>query len=341
MPETASKPDAAAIEPLPGAHWSSDKAAKSGDSGNRDTDSFVTSTASLASSVLEYRTVLGRTYHSERGNAEYWGSNDQKQNESMDLNHHTLTLAIGDKLHLAPLPNKISKAVDIGTGTGLWAIDFADEHPECEVVGTDLSPIQPSWVPPNCKFHIEDCCQDWTFEPNSVDFIHMRYLTGSIADWHHLFGEAFKTLRSGGWVESLEASPYMRSDDGSVKDDSAMGQWGKLFVSCSKQLGRSFTMVDDGTHKSSMEAAGFVDIGQFNMKVPIGAWPRDSKQKEMGKFSQATLEQDVEGYVSYVASMQGWTQEQVGVYAASLRREVRDTDIHGYFYLSLIWGRKP
>jgi hypothetical protein len=61
----------------------------------------------------------------------------------------------------------------------------------------------------------------------------------------------------------------------------------------------------------------------------------------MGKFSQATLEQDVEGYVSYVASMQGWTQEQVGVYAASLRREVRDTNIHGYFYLSLIWGRKP
>ena len=95
----------------------------------------------------------------------------------------------------------------------------------------------------------------------------MRYLTGSIVDWHHLFGEAFKSLKSGGWVESLEASPYMWSDDGSVKDDSAMGQWGKLFVSCSKQLGRSFTMVDDGTHKSSMEAAGFVDIGRYTMKV--------------------------------------------------------------------------
>lgn len=42
------------------------------DSGVEDSESFTTSTASLSSSVLEYRTVMGRTYHSERGNAEYW-----------------------------------------------------------------------------------------------------------------------------------------------------------------------------------------------------------------------------------------------------------------------------
>lgn len=32
------------------------------------------------------------------------------------------------------------------------ASDFADEHPNAEqVIGTDISPIQPSWVPPNVK----------------------------------------------------------------------------------------------------------------------------------------------------------------------------------------------
>lgn len=30
------------------------------------------STASLTSSILNYRTLHGRTYHSERGNAQYW-----------------------------------------------------------------------------------------------------------------------------------------------------------------------------------------------------------------------------------------------------------------------------
>jgi hypothetical protein len=61
----------------------------------------------------------------------------------------------------------------------------------------------------------------------------------------------------------------------------------------------------------------------------------------MGKFGQATLDQDVEGYVSYVASMQGWTAKQIGVYGAQLRREMRNPNIHGYYYLSLLWGRKP
>jgi len=52
------------------------------------------------------------------------------------------------------------RVLDIGTGTGIWAINFgkdsisfdsfvlnlshlADEHPEIEVYGIDLSPIQP------------------------------------------------------------------------------------------------------------------------------------------------------------------------------------------------------
>lgn len=95
----------------------------------------------------------------------------------------------------------------------------------------------------------------------------MRYLTGSIIDWNQLFVEAHKSLKSGGWVESLEASPYIQSDDGTVADDSALGQWGKLFVAGSKKLGRTFTMVDDGLQRSGMEAAGFVDIDEFNMKV--------------------------------------------------------------------------
>lgn len=34
--------------------------------------------------------------------------------------------------------------LDLGTGTGIWAIDFADEYPSANVIGTDLSPIQPT-----------------------------------------------------------------------------------------------------------------------------------------------------------------------------------------------------
>jgi hypothetical protein len=35
----------------------------------------ISSTASIASSILKYRTILGRTFHSEQGDAHYWSVN--------------------------------------------------------------------------------------------------------------------------------------------------------------------------------------------------------------------------------------------------------------------------
>ena len=52
-------------------------------------------------------------------------------------------------------------------------MDFADEFPSATVIGSDLSPIQPSWVPPNAKFVIEDAESDWLYSPaEAFDDIH-------------------------------------------------------------------------------------------------------------------------------------------------------------------------
>ena len=76
---------------------------------------------------------------------------------------HELLLKIHDgALHQAPIGKSPQRILDIGTGTGIWAIDAADRYPSALVTGTDLSPIQPSWVPPNCKFEIDDAEREWT-----------------------------------------------------------------------------------------------------------------------------------------------------------------------------------
>lgn len=109
------------------------------------------STASLSSTIHEYRVLHGRTYHNaNRG--DYWAVNDAKSLEVSDILHASYTLQLDGQLHMAPLGDDCYRALDVGTGTGIWAIDFADDYPACEVIGTDISPnLQPMFVPTNCR----------------------------------------------------------------------------------------------------------------------------------------------------------------------------------------------
>lgn len=96
---------------------------------------------------------------------------------------------------------------------------------------------------------------------------------GSIIDWTALFEQAYRCLKPGGILESQEASVQFRSDDGTVTEDSAMGQFGKFFVDGGKKMGRSFTVVEDGTQRTAIEEAKFVDIHEEDIKVsPPPLW---------------------------------------------------------------------
>lgn len=46
-----------------------------------------------------------------------------------------------------------------------------------------------------------------------------------------------------------------------------MGQFGKFFVEGGKIMGRSMTVVEDSTQRAALEAAGFTDIQETQLKV--------------------------------------------------------------------------
>ncbi|KAK1479811.1 methyltransferase domain-containing protein [Colletotrichum cuscutae] len=305
---------------LPAEHWvqAARDAANDDDADSALGDDNASSTASITSTILQYRKIHGRTFHGEVGDAQYWGSNDEQQNEAWDINHHLLTLSMGDKLHLAPLDkSKLNKALDIGTGTGerrlcIWAIE------------------------------IDDCTREWTFEPESFDYVHIRFLVGSIADWPALFKQAYRALKPGGYLESFEVSPAIMSDDGTVPETSALGQWGKFFEEGGRKMGRTFRVLDENLQRTSMEDAGFESITEWNNKAPIGNWPKDEVKKEIGEWAQLTLLSDIEGYVLFMANvMSTWSREEIHIYAAQLRREIRSGKLHGYYRQRAVWGQKP
>nr|XP_036580010.1 Phosphoethanolamine N-methyltransferase 3-like protein 1 [Colletotrichum truncatum]KAF6787766.1 Phosphoethanolamine N-methyltransferase 3-like protein 1 [Colletotrichum truncatum] len=322
-------------------------AAHETDDDDRDSavgDDGANSTASITSSILEYRTIQGRRYHSERHDTRYFTPNDDQQSESVDITHHYLQLLLDGKLYLAPIKENAEKVLDVGTGTaGIWAMDFADEHPDTEVTGTDLSPIQPAWVPPNVLFEIDDCTQPWTWNPNTFDFVHIRYLFGAIIDWTALFKEAFRACKPGGWVQSGEAEVEFHSDDDSIPADSAMKTlWWRLYTEGGEKLGRPFDVISKGLQRKGLEDAGFVDIVEEKFKLPVGGWAADPKLAEVGRYVQLTMENDIEGYTLFMwNNVLQWPKDEYQIFLMSMRKELRSRKIHSYMTVKFVYGRKP
>lgn len=69
----------------------------------------------------------------------------KNESDRLDLIHEMVRITLGNKLHLAPIGEKPQRVLDIGTGTGIWAIEMGDDYPLTEIIGIDLSAIQPSW----------------------------------------------------------------------------------------------------------------------------------------------------------------------------------------------------
>ncbi|KAL1839886.1 hypothetical protein VTJ49DRAFT_1021 [Mycothermus thermophilus] len=325
---------------LPASHWEDfDNGVDDGDSGFNDS---VSSTASLSSSILRYRTILGRTYASEIGQAEAWAPNDDIHTESMDIHHHACTLMLKGQLFLAPIKDDVQKVLDVGTGTGIWAIDFGDMYPNAQVIGTDITPIQPSWVPPNVQFQIDDANMDWTWPDNNFDYVHVRGLLGNISDWKKFYREAYRVTKPGGWMEHQEEDAVWYSHNGGVEENTPMGQWGKVFREASTAFGRTFFPITDDIQRQCMEEAGFVDITVKDIQAPIGDWPEDPDDKETGTFFKLVLTSDLEGYVNFVwGNVMGWKPEEIKVYLAHLRRQMKDPSIRTWYPHRIVYGRKP
>lgn len=196
--------------------------------------------------------------------------NDEEEQDRLSLLHHYFKLLTGGDLYRAPIaqlrpPRRI---LDVGTGTGIWALEMAEDFPAAEVVGTDLSPIQPNWAPPNCRFFVDDAESDWTFtRDEAFDYTHVRCLAGGIADWSRLLRQIYTHLKPGGWVELQEYETKFTSDDGTHRQAVMVLDWQERLDESSKRFGKLMNVAPELA--GMLTGAGFVNVADDIYKVRL------------------------------------------------------------------------
>lgn len=98
------------------------------------------------------------------------------------------------------------------------------------------------------------------------------------------------------------------SDDGTVKPGSALARWWGIFMKVGDIIGKDFKGCE--VARESIEAAGFVDVRERAIKLPIGTWPKDKKLKQWGAWNRMFLMEGLEGFaikgLVSVLQVSGW-----------------------------------
>ncbi|KAF4813663.1 Secondary metabolism regulator LAE1 [Colletotrichum siamense] len=290
--------------------------------------SIASSSTSLRSSLLDYRRENGRTYHRYK-DGKYNMPNDERELDRMDLVHHMCLLTLDDRLGIAPPCRegaKVGRVLDVGTGTGIWAIQFGDDHPEADILGVDLSATQPSDVPPNVRFEVDDIEDEWTFS-QPFQYIHSRFMSTSISDWRLFLQRCYDNLEPGGYVELQETAIVAKSDDDTLKPEHALSKWSKYLVEASAKLGAAW--VDIPELKQLMVDIGFEDVADPHFKE-LGMWNNEALMTGVEAITMAPLTRALE-----------WLPEEVTVFLIDVRKDGNDRNIHAYWPQYILVGRKP
>lgn len=247
------------------------------------------------------------------------------------MNHTKYTLLQDGKLYLAPIPQDVDRVLDIGTGTGIWAIDFADQHPSATVTGIDIAGVQPQWVPPNCQFQVDDAEETWTFPTDHFDYIHLRDLYHAIRDWPRLVEQCYNHLKPGAWCEFSAVHPEPTSDDntldpncGYVELANAWAEIGRI-INCEPDSAKKF--------KTWFVEQGFDQVEEFIYKLPSSPWPKDPRLKKVGAFEMMNTLGGARGFMA-----RGWTKDfgmtmdQLEMAIHRMKTEMPTNKMHSYVW---------
>ncbi|KAH0429189.1 methyltransferase domain-containing protein [Colletotrichum camelliae] len=283
---------------------------------------------SVKSEIKRFQFENGRTYHS-MSEGKYNYPNDDEENSRLELQHRIWNLTLDGELALCPAHKTAKHVLDMGTGTGIWAIDYADAFPSAQVIGVDLSPIQPEWVPNNCSFEIDDLEKRWAWS-KPFDFIFCRTMEGSFSHPVSIIHKIYEALEPGGWFEAGGFVLPIGCIDKTLFESPALMRWHETMYEAGNAIGRSIE--SPSKHVDAIHAAGFVDVTVKRFAWPLNSWPKDKKLKEIGMLQYVNLDLALEGLsLGLFTRALGWTRQEVMDLCSEARMDLKNRRVHAYW----------
>jgi len=259
---------------------------------------------------------------------------DMEEINRLDFQHYMLRYALRG-LYAAPLTNPGS-ILDVGTGTGRWAMDMAQVFPKAQVVGLDVNPPPADEHagagldvrPRNYAFAPGNVLEGLPFADGAFDYVHMRLLFTAIPSdrWPFAVGELARVTRPGGWVESVELTS---SFNGGPSVD--------LMVSWAAQLAarRGVDLANGGRVAEFMRAAGLRNVAASVVNLPMGVWG-----DRVGTMVATDFISVCKGFAGVMVGAGLTSQEQFDETLEGVRVDLASRAVHCYTPFYIVFGQK-
>lgn len=195
---------------------------------------------------------------------------DMGEIKRLDFQHFLLRLGLKGN-YAAPIRQPQS-ILDVGCGTGRWAMEMASHFPQANVIGIDLVPTEEVTYgyglerrPDNYLFVQGNILEGLPFANNNFQFVHQRLLIAALpeARWTGVVGELVRVTAPGGWVELAECGVPRDGGPG------FMALWNSWIELC-RRRGIDFTL--GSTIGDKLKAAGLVDVQLRQVNFPMGRY---------------------------------------------------------------------
>lgn len=115
--------------------------------------------------------------------------------------------------------------------------------------------------------------------------------------------------------------------DDSLPQDGIIKKLHDMVGDCCEKIGRQFS--PGPMIKGWVEKAGYENVTEVILSVPVGLWPKEKHMKEIGAWNYLCLIEGLEaGTLRLLTSVYGMTVEEIYVMLTQMRKELKDKTVH-------------